>query len=46
MIYAEWTLDGVFGNGFFYSWDEYHAFTFNPDIDILVVRVVDYPGWR
>lgn len=40
MIYAEWTLYGVFDNAVFITWDEYHAATFNPDIIILVVRVI------
>lgn len=39
-IYAEWTLDGVFNNGFFTTWDAYHAATFNPDIEIKVVKVL------
>lgn len=40
MIYAEWTLNGEFDNGIFSSWDSYHAATFNPDMNILVVRVM------
>ena len=40
MIYAEWTLHGVFENGIFTSWDEYHAATFNPEIDVEIVRVI------
>lgn len=40
MIYAEWTLYGVFDNAIFNTWDEYHTATFNPDIIILVVRVI------
>lgn len=40
MIYAEWTLYGVFDNAIFITGDEYHAATFNPDIIILVVRVI------
>lgn len=38
MIYAEWMLYGQFDNAFFANWDEYHAATFNPDIEIMVVR--------
>lgn len=40
LIYAEWTLYGEFNNGFFHSWDEYHAATFSPDCNIKVVRVI------
>lgn len=40
MIYAEWTLYGEFNNAIFHSWDTYHATTFNPDIEIKVVRVI------
>ena len=40
MIYTEWTLYGEFENGIFPTWDAYHAATFNPDIEIKVVRVI------
>lgn len=40
-IYAEWKKDSVFDNGFFNSWDEYHAAFFNPDIELLCVRVIN-----
>lgn len=40
MIYAEWTIGGAFDNGIFRSWDEYHAATFNPDVEIMLVRVI------
>ena len=40
MIYAEWTLNGEFDNGIFHTWDAYHAATFNPDINITLVRVM------
>lgn len=40
MIYAEWTLYGEFDNGIFPTWDAYHAATFNPDINITLVRVM------
>ena len=40
MIYAEWTLYGEFENGIFPTWDTYYAATFNPDIEIKVVRVI------
>lgn len=40
MIYAEWELNGKFDNGIFHSWDEYHAAMFNPDIDIILFRIM------
>ena len=40
MIYAEWTRGGAFDNGIFPSWDAFHAATFSPDINILLVRVM------
>lgn len=40
MIYAEWTLNGAFDNGIFPTWDAYHAATFNPDMNITLVRVM------
>lgn len=40
MIYAEWLLHGEFDNGIFSTWDEYHAATFNPDIEVKLVRIV------
>lgn len=36
-IYAEWNEDGVFQNGLFASWADFHAATFSPDIELLVV---------
>lgn len=39
-IYAEWVLDGVFGNGFFNTWEEYFDFMFNPEINVLLVKEV------
>lgn len=30
MIYAEWTLYGVFYNDFFATWEEYFRATYNP----------------
>ncbi len=39
-IYAEWTLKGVFGNGFFNTWEEYFDFMFDPEIDVLLVKEV------
>lgn len=38
MIYAEWKLYGKFDNGFFKSWNEYFEATFNPDMQILLVK--------
>ena len=40
-IYAEWENNGVFDNGLFNSWDEYYAAFFNPDIELLCVRVIN-----
>lgn len=39
-IYAEWTKDGAFNNGFFPSWDAYHDFFFDPDIEVKFVRKI------
>ena len=39
-IYAEWTFKGVFGNGFFNTWEEYFDFMFDPEIDVLLVKEV------
>lgn len=39
-IYAEWEKDGIFDNGFFNTWDEYHAAFFNPNIELLCIRVI------
>jgi hypothetical protein len=39
-VYAEWTKKGVFGNGFFNSWEEYFDFVWNPEITILLVEEV------
>lgn len=36
MIYAEWILNGKLFAGVFYSWEEFHAATFNPEIDVRV----------
>ncbi len=40
MVYAEWRRYGVFDNGIFTSWTEYHAATFNPDTEILLVKEI------
>lgn len=40
-IYAEWKINSVFDNGFFNSWDEYHAVFFDPNIELLRVRVIN-----
>lgn len=40
MIYAEWTLNGVFDNGIFRCWGEYHNVMFNPDIEIILVKLI------
>ena len=39
-IYAEWIKDGNFDNGFFPSLDAYHNFTFDPEIEVKVVREI------
>lgn len=39
-VYAEWIKDGHFDNGFFPSWDAYHDFTFDPEIEVKVVREI------
>lgn len=39
-IYAEWKKGGIFDNGFFNTWDEYHVAFFNPDIELLCIRVI------
>lgn len=39
-IYAEWTKDGAFNNGFFPSWDAYHDFFFDPNIELKFVREI------
>lgn len=38
IIYAEWIADGKFENGFFATWDAFHAATFIPCIEIKVVK--------
>lgn len=38
MIYAEWTLYGEFHNEFFHTWDAFHAATFSPDIEIMLIK--------
>ena len=45
-IYAEWENNGVFDNGLFNSWDEYYAAFFNPDIELLCVRVINQEGGK
>ena len=40
LIYAEWKKDGAFNNGFFHSWDEYHAEFFDPEIELLCMRIL------
>ena len=40
MIYAEWILSGELDNGFFPTWDEYHAAMFNPDIKTILVKKI------
>ena len=37
-IYTEYVLNGKFHIRFFDTWDEYHAATFSPDCEILVVK--------
>lgn len=37
MIYAEWILNGKLFAGVFDSWAEFHAATFNPEIDVRVL---------
>lgn len=39
-IYAEWIKNGHFDNGFFPSWGAYYDFTFDPEIEVKVVRVL------
>lgn len=39
-VYAEWVKNGVFDNGFFHTWDEWHDFSFDPDIEVQLVRKV------
>lgn len=39
-IYAEWTKDDVFDNGFFPSWDAYYDLTFDPRIEVKLVRKI------
>ena len=40
LLYAEWTKDGAFDNGFFASWDAFHDFFFDPDIVVKFVRKI------
>ena len=40
MIYAEWLINGEFNNAFFTGWNEYHAATFSPEIEILFVKEI------
>ncbi len=40
-IYAEWFIDGQFDNGIFTTWAEYFAATFNPEIIINKVEVLE-----
>ena len=39
-IYIEFTLNGQFDNAILTSWDEYHKIMFNPEIDVLLVKVI------
>lgn len=39
-IYIEFTINGQFNNAIFASWDEYHRATFNPEIDILLIKLI------
>lgn len=41
MIYAEWTINGIFDNGIFPTWDAYHDAAFNPDMIITLVRAIN-----
>ena len=36
MIYAEWTINGIFP-----TWDAYYNATFNPDTIVTLVRVMN-----
>lgn len=41
-LYVEYIDEnGNFQNDFFYDWDSYHAATFNPDIQILGIKLFD-----
>lgn len=40
LIYAEWKKNGAFNNGLFHSWDEYHATFFDPEIELLCMRIL------
>lgn len=37
-IYAEWKINGVFENGFFWSNEEFNNFTFSPEIEVLMIK--------
>ena len=39
-IYAEWMLNGKFNQGEFYSWSDYHAATFSPEVEILRTCII------
>lgn len=41
MIYAEWTINGVFDNGIFPTWNAYYSATFNPNMVVTFVRVMN-----
>lgn len=41
MIYAEWTINGIFDNGIFPTWDAYHNATFSPDMIVIFVRAMN-----
>ena len=41
MIYAEWTINGIFDNGIFPTWAAYYYATFNPDTIVKLVRVMN-----
>lgn len=39
-IYAEWMLNGKLNQGEFYSWGDYYAATFSPDVEILRTCII------
>lgn len=39
-IYIEFTINNQFHNAIFASWDEYHAATFNPEINVTLVKII------
>ncbi len=44
-IYAEWLKDGVFGNGFFGTWESFWDYTFSPDYDVTCIKVRKGDKW-